>query len=130
MAHEEELKQAIALIKSGMKQDSIPILKGILKTDRNNERAWLWLSACVEKTEDKKYCLGEVLRINPNNEGAKIALGRLEPAPAVDDIVQSQVPDPVRQLKQGTLPAWAYVLIILFLATIYIVFMSGAIEIF
>lgn len=129
MAHEEELRQAIDLIKSGKKQDSIPILKGILKTDKNNERAWMWMSACVDSTEDKRYCLQEVLRIDPNNETAKSALDRLQPMPIVDDIV-TQPPDPFNQIKRGTLPAWAYILIILTLIAVYLVIMSGAIEIF
>jgi len=76
---EEELKQAIALIKAGNKSEAVPILKDILKTDRNNELAWLWLSTCAGKPEDKVYCFQEALRINPNNEHAKKALKQLEP---------------------------------------------------
>ncbi|MBE3116136.1 tetratricopeptide repeat protein [Candidatus Bathyarchaeota archaeon] len=78
MAQEEELKQAITLIRAGNKGEAVPILKTILKTDRNNERAWFWMSACVDKIEDKIFCLHEALRINPNNENVKTALSKLE----------------------------------------------------
>ena len=75
---EEDLKKAIVLIKAGNKSDSVPILKNILKTNRNNELAWLWLSVCADNTEDKKYCLQEALRINPNNEHVKKALEQMQ----------------------------------------------------
>jgi tetratricopeptide (TPR) repeat protein len=71
---EEELKQAIALINTGKKTEGVLILKSIIKTNRNNELAWLWLSYCAEKPEDKIFCFREALRINPNNEQTKKAL--------------------------------------------------------
>jgi hypothetical protein len=79
MTEEEGLKQAIALIKAGKKNEAVPILKSILKTNRNNELAWLWLSTCADKQDDKIYCFQEALRINPNNEPAKKALEQLKP---------------------------------------------------
>jgi hypothetical protein len=81
MAHEEELDQAVALIKAGKKLEAVPLLKNILKADRDVELAWLWLSACVETQDDKKYCYQEALRINPSNPHAKKALEQLKPAP-------------------------------------------------
>jgi restriction system protein len=78
MAQEKELKQAINLIESGNKSEAIPILKTILKKDRNNELAWIWLSGCVDNSEDKIFCFTEALRINPNNETTKVQLHRLE----------------------------------------------------
>ncbi|MBE3144763.1 MAG: hypothetical protein IMZ61_12710 [Planctomycetes bacterium] len=78
MRQEEELKQAITLIKAGNKSEAIPILKTIIKTDRNNEGAWLWMSTCADRREDKIYCFHEAMRINPNNENAKKALSKLE----------------------------------------------------
>ncbi len=71
MPEEEELKQAVAFVMAGKRDEAIPILKTIIKADRNNEQAWYWLSSCADKSEDKKYCLQEVLRINPNNSLAK-----------------------------------------------------------
>ncbi len=68
---DDELQQAIVLIKAGNKSEAVPILKGILKTDRNNELAWLWLSACLDLPEDKRNCFRETLRINVNNSEAK-----------------------------------------------------------
>jgi hypothetical protein len=88
MAQEAQLNQAIAFIKAGNKNEAIPILKNIIKTDRDNELAWLWMSACVEKAEDKKFCLNEALRINPNSEHTKKALDQLEPKPPLQPTLE------------------------------------------
>ena len=74
----EELTQAVQLIKSGNKIAALSILKEIVKAEPNNENAWLWLYSCVEKVEQKKYCLQQALRINPNNQDSHIALLKLE----------------------------------------------------
>lgn len=83
MAHEEELKQAILLIRAGDTKGGGQILHDILMANRDLELAWLWLSACVETDDDKRYCLGEVLRINPNNISARKGIERLGPETAV-----------------------------------------------
>jgi len=88
MTQEGELNQAITLIKAGKKSEAIPILKNILKTDRDNELAWLWMSTCVDKPEDKKFCLQEALRINPNGENTKKALDQLEPKPSLQPTLE------------------------------------------
>jgi len=74
----DELEYAISVAKEGDKGKAIPLLKNVLKTDRNNESAWIWLAFCLEKTVDKKYCLDEILRFNPSSEQAKKALEQLE----------------------------------------------------
>jgi len=74
----DELEYAISVAKEGDKGKAIPLLKNVLKTDRNNEIGWLWLAFCLDKTEDKKYCLDEILRFNPSSEQAKKALEQLE----------------------------------------------------
>jgi tetratricopeptide (TPR) repeat protein len=86
----DELNQAIELIKAGDKNKAIPILKEILKTDRNNELAWLWLAYCVETTDDKIFCFREALRINPNNVQTKKALEQLEPNPTIQPPIISK----------------------------------------
>jgi|SRR5271157_297023 len=79
MPQDEELNQAIALIQSGRKIEAVPILKNILKANRDNELAWLWLAYCVPEPNDKIFCFHEALRINPNNEQVKKALEQLAP---------------------------------------------------
>jgi hypothetical protein len=76
---EEKTKRAIELIRSGNKQAALPLLKEILNKDVNNVIAWSWLYACVDNNEQKKYCLHQVLRIQPENKNAQAALARFEP---------------------------------------------------
>lgn len=72
----EKLQQAITLIKSGKKQDGQQLLLQIIKSEPNNEQAWLWMSVVV--SEDKRrYCLEKALSINPNNQQARQALAKL-----------------------------------------------------
>lgn len=79
----EKLAQAVQLIKSGNKIAALPILKEIVQAEPDNENAWLLLHSCVEKVEQKKYCLQQALRINPNNQDTRNALLKLESQPPV-----------------------------------------------
>lgn len=72
-----KLNQAIQHIKSGNKQSALPLLKEIVQSDPRNESAWLWLYACLDSHEQKKYCLQKAIEINPNNQNAKKALEKL-----------------------------------------------------
>jgi hypothetical protein len=132
MLQDEGLRQAIALIKAGNKSEALPILKNILKTDRNNELAWLWLSACADKLEDKRFCFHEALRINPNNEQAKKALEQIEPqlTPQTIPEIKKRIPEDKRsetEIKQPWIkryiPLWillGLVMICLCLSGIYL----------
>ncbi len=82
--NEADLKKAIALIKSGDTKTGGQLLHDLLKKDRNVETAWLWMAACVETDEDKRFCLREALRINPANLLTQKALAQLTPAVMMD----------------------------------------------
>jgi tetratricopeptide (TPR) repeat protein len=73
----DKLSYAVQLAKAGNKDKALPLLREIVRTDPDNEAAWLWLHACVDQTEQKVYCLQQALRINPYNQGAKRALEKL-----------------------------------------------------
>lgn len=71
-----QLQQAITLIKSGKRQDGQQLLLQTLKSEPENERAWLWMSTVVNENK-RRYCLEKALSINPNNQQAKQVLARL-----------------------------------------------------
>ena len=100
----DNLQQAIALIKSGKRQDGQQLLLQILKNDPNNEQAWLWMSVVVSG-DKRRSCLEKVLSINPNNQQAKQALAMLakvevksspplSPAPAKSAMTSESVTRP------------------------------------
>ncbi len=74
----EKFNHAVKLAKSGNKQEAFPIFKEIVQADKDNEKAWLGLYFCVEKKEQKKYCLKQIIRINPDNLDARKKLLKME----------------------------------------------------
>lgn len=82
-----DITEAIQKIKSGDRPGGAVILKQLIQENKNNERAWLWMSVCVQSPEEKRKCLNEVLRIDPNHEKAKAALAKLE-EPDIEDIAK------------------------------------------
>jgi hypothetical protein len=84
----DNIQEAIELIKSGKKADGGRILSVIVKKHPDTELAWQWLSVCVVPEEQKRYCLNQVLRINPQNVNAKKALESLDFQPIFEQTIQ------------------------------------------
>jgi uncharacterized protein YjbI with pentapeptide repeats len=93
----DKLQQAITLIKSGDKQSGGRLLAEILKAEPRNETAWLWMSSLVDNDEQRRYCLEQVLTINPNNQLAKKGLAKLQQKQEIQ-------PKPVESPKQPIQP--------------------------
>ena len=74
----QKLSQAISLIKAGNKKAAMPILKEILQSEPNNEKAWIAMYTGVDNPKHKKMCLQKILAINPDNKGARKALADME----------------------------------------------------
>ncbi|MBN1310652.1 MAG: hypothetical protein JXB30_04465 [Anaerolineae bacterium] len=70
----EELQKAVELLRDGDILAARRLLSDIVKVDPNNEQAWLWLSSAVTDEERRRECLERVLRINPGNQAAHLAL--------------------------------------------------------
>ncbi|MBN2549295.1 MAG: PH domain-containing protein [Anaerolineales bacterium] len=84
----EKIEVAISALKSGDKVTAKRILSEVVKVDPTNEKAWLWLSTCVDSIDQKRYCLNRVLSINPTNERAQMAIAKLvSPIVSVDSPV-------------------------------------------
>ncbi len=83
----EKIQQAETAIKSGDTRTGFQILRDVLATNPNSERAW-WVMSGLVPREQRAHCLNQVLRINPNNQMARETLENLrpskpEPKPAV-----------------------------------------------
>jgi tetratricopeptide (TPR) repeat protein len=72
------IQMGIQYFKEGNKTGALQIFLQVLEREPNNEIAWLWLAACVDKPEQKRDCFHKVLAINPNNANAQKALAELE----------------------------------------------------
>ncbi len=71
------LQQGIAAAKAGDKARAFQLLSQAAQDSSTAEQAWLWLSGVVNTDEERLFCLGNVLRINPNNQHAKPAADML-----------------------------------------------------
>jgi hypothetical protein len=74
----EKLQQAIACIKTGEKQRGKRLLAEVLIQDPGLEAAWLLMAEIVDYDEHRRYCLEQVLRLNPSNQFARDRLAALQ----------------------------------------------------
>lgn len=82
MTPEEAMYQeALAAIHSGDRTRARDLFTRLLKLNQNNAEYWLWMSAAVDTTKERAYCLNEVLRRDPGNISARRGLQLLGLAP-------------------------------------------------
>jgi len=73
----ELLKQAIALIKAGRKEQARPLIVRALKANPRDETAWLWLVETLPDDAQRIAALEQYLRINPDNQRVRVVLARM-----------------------------------------------------
>jgi outer membrane protein assembly factor BamB len=74
----DKMQRAITAIKAGDTATGRKLLGELLKDNPEYEDAWMWMTAVVQTREKRLYCLERVLKINPNNETARLAASRLQ----------------------------------------------------
>jgi hypothetical protein len=89
-----QLEQAISMIKSGDPEAGQHLLIQYIKSNPNNEVAWMWLATVVKDRHKKKQCLQNALKINPNNETAKRGLAKLEVSTVQEKGLNKQIAEP------------------------------------
>lgn len=77
MNKQELLKQADYTFQRGNRELAKKYLSDILATYPNDETAWMLLAKIEDEKERKTQCYQRVLKINPNNNEAKIGLIRI-----------------------------------------------------
>lgn len=81
--HDETIFQdAVEALRRGDRVRAKELLTLLLKTDQNNPTYWVWMSASVDNTKERIYCLQTALKLDPENGTAKrglILLGALNP---------------------------------------------------
>lgn len=73
-AEETIFQEVLSAFDQGEKARARDLLTRLLKMDSNKIQYWLWMSAVVETSKERIYCLNEILRRDPQNETAKRGL--------------------------------------------------------
>ncbi len=106
-------------IKAGDTKSGFDILREILATDPDSERAWWVMSGLVQRKQ-RAICLEQVLRINPDNQFARDALEDLMFAPHKPEtkppreiplpppVKAAPIPKPVEKDQEGDLQTWLH----------------------
>jgi hypothetical protein len=106
MSSQDSVQDAVALIKSGRRDEARAILTGILKSDRDNLAAWAGMVQVANNREEAAACLRQVLRLKPGDPWATRQLEKLEPAPpAPAPPAPPSPPSPPAYAAPATLPS-------------------------
>ena len=95
----DRLLDAIDLVKEDRIDEARDLLRTLVHEDNDFEAAWLWLSLTVDSLDQSSLCLDNVLRINPSNDRAALALARLQ----AEDMVDEKQRRRLRSLRDGFL---------------------------
>ena len=80
-------QEAVEALRAGNKNRARELLTGLLKTDQNNAIYWVWMSATVDTTKERIYCLQTAFKLDPQNVAAKRGL-ILHGALSADETIQ------------------------------------------
>lgn len=76
--------EAMHALQAGDRARARDLLTRLLKTGSNNPTYWIWMSAVVETSKERTFCLKEALRLDPQNGAARRGLAFFGVLP-VDD---------------------------------------------
>lgn len=82
----DKLTVAITTAKAGDRVLARQLLSEYVKENPSSEMGWLWLYVCVNVADQKRYCLIQALKINPNNPDTKKALAQLDQPKLAENI--------------------------------------------
>ncbi len=87
MAEEDTMfQEAVEALRQKDKAKARNMLTQLLKSDQKNVQYWIWLSAAVESTKERIYCLQTARQLDPENATVKrglVLLGAIPPDESV-----------------------------------------------
>jgi len=84
MTESTAFNEAMEAINQGEVDRARELLSRLLRKEKNNPDYWLWMSSVVFATNEKIFCLENVLQLDPENAAAKRGLILLGGLPPVD----------------------------------------------
>jgi hypothetical protein len=100
-------QQGIAALQANDKARAHEMLGRAVQIEPHHEQAWLWLSGAVATDAERRYCLEQVLVINPRNSAAQRGMALLPAALPVSPIREDPParPEPPSALDSIDTPA-------------------------
>jgi hypothetical protein len=92
---DQQFVEAVRLARHGEQVEAKRLFVQILDQHPDHEQSWLWLGRILPDLAQRRYCLDRVLKINPENQQARDALGVLSVIEELTDIGTEQ---PVRHV--------------------------------
>ncbi len=85
-ADNKMFQEALIAIKAGNKQRGKDLLTRLIKEDQENAEYWLYMSAVVESVKERRYCLNQAIKLDPENKLARRGLMLLGDIPVDDSL--------------------------------------------
>lgn len=99
----EVLMEAYQRLQAGERRAARKLIKRLLKTHPNSERAWLLLSMAVTEPAQQRECLERVLRLNPHNKEAAQRLAQWDAKPS-----KATKASVTQRLASADMPNWLF----------------------
>jgi tetratricopeptide (TPR) repeat protein len=103
LASQSSLTEAIAAARAGDRARARDLLSRLLRADSANAEYWVWMSAVVDSSREKIYCLESALKLDPSNRAALrglVVLGARTP----DEAELSAAAKVARRAKPAKVP--------------------------
>lgn len=121
MNKQELFKQADYTFQRGNRELAKKYLSDFLSTYPNDEAAWMLMAKIVDETERKVDCYKRVLKINPNNNEAKIGLIRINSTSQTQPLPKRQktIPIPLQTKRNPFRNMYAGIFIVVFIFLLF-----------
>lgn len=99
-AYQSMLDAGIVALRAGQTDQARNLLRQVVRNDPGNERAWLFLAGALADNTQRRYCLEQVLSINPQSVPARRGLSALAvaappaPPPQVAAVSEPHISSP------------------------------------
>ncbi len=78
---EAQLKRAILALQAGQTAQARTMLAALLRQDPQYAAAWVWMGKAVDDPEKRKECFSRALRLDPDNDEARLGMVALLSGP-------------------------------------------------
>lgn len=79
--------EALSAIQAGERSRARDLLTRLLKTTQDNPEYWVWMSAVVETSKERVFCLNQAIKLDPQHKDARRGLVLMGQMPTDESLV-------------------------------------------